>query len=75
MTSIQSEKNWFTAITSTKKCFPAILKCKKLVPSYFEPENHCCSYQKREKIGSLLFGPPKMQFTTVGERKKIMTSI
>ena len=55
--------------------FPSYFKLKKLVPSYFEPENHCCSYLEREKIGSLLFGPQKMQFTTVGERKKIMTSI
>ena len=39
-----------------KKCFPAILKWKKLVPSYFEPYKHCCSYLKREKGGSLLFG-------------------
>ena len=29
---------------------------KKLVPSYFEPDNHCCSYQEREKSRSLLFG-------------------
>ena len=49
MTSIQSQKNWFTASRSTKKkCFPDIWKKKKLVPSYFEPNKHCCSYLERE---------------------------
>ena len=56
MTSIYSQKNWFTAIRSTKKCFQAIWKWKKLVPSYFMPDKHCCSYLEREKRGSLLFG-------------------
>ena len=56
MTSIYSQKNWFTAISSTKKCFQAIWKWKNLVPSYFEPYKHCCSYLEREKSGSLLFG-------------------
>ena len=46
MTSISSQKNWFTAIRSAKK----------MVPSYFEHEKHYRSYQEREKIGSLLFG-------------------
>ena len=27
-----------------KKCFLTIWKWKKLVPSFFEPDNHCCSY-------------------------------
>ena len=53
-----------------KKCFPAILKCKKLVPSYFEPENHCCSYLEREKSGFLLFAVQKMQFSTVRSKEK-----
>ena len=57
MTSIYSQKNWFTTIRSNKKkCFKAIWKWKKLVPSYFEPDKHCCSYLEREKSGSLLFG-------------------
>ena len=33
-----------------KKCFPAIWKWKKLVPSYFEPDKHCCSYLREEKV-------------------------
>ena len=39
-------------------------------PSYFEPDNHCCSYLEREKSGSLLFGDQKMQFTTVRSKEK-----
>ena len=70
MTSIYSQKNWFTAIRSMKKCFPAIWNCKKLVPSYFESDKHCCSYLQREKSGSLLFADPKMQFTTVRSKEK-----
>ena len=56
MTSIYSQKNWFTAIWSKKKCFQAIWKWKNLVPTYFEPDKHCCSYLVREKSRSLLFG-------------------
>ena len=40
MTSIKSQKKWFTAIRRKKKFFTAIWKWKKLVPSYFEPEKH-----------------------------------
>ena len=69
MTSIFSQKNWFTASRSTKKCFPAIWKWKKLVPSYFEPDKHCCSYLEREKSGFLLFGDQTMQFTTVRSKE------
>ena len=70
MTSILSQKNWFTLIRSMEKCFPAIWNWKKLVHSYFEPDKHCYSYFKREKSGSLLFGDKKMQFTTVRSKEK-----
>ena len=70
MTSIYSQKNWFTASRSTKKCFPAIWKCKNLVPKYFEPDKHFCSYLERKKSGSLLLGDQKMQFTTVRSKEK-----
>ena len=50
MTSIYSQKNWFTASRSTKNCFPAICMWEKLVPSYFEPDKHCCSYLEIEKM-------------------------
>ena len=77
MTSILSQKNWFTTSRSTKKMFPSYLtsiysqkKWKKLVPSYFEPDKHCCSYLEREKSGSLLFGDQIMQFTTVRSKEK-----
>ena len=70
MTSILSQKNWFTASRSTKKFFTAIWKWKKLVPNYFEPDKHCCSYLEREKSGSLLFGDQKIQVTTVWSKQK-----
>ena len=43
---------------------------KKLVSSSFEPDKHCCSYLKREKMGSPLFGDNKLQFTTVRSNEK-----
>ena len=50
--------------------FPNYLEVEKLLSSYFEPAKHCCSYLEREKIGSLLFGDKKMQFTTVRSKEK-----
>ena len=50
--------------------FTSYLEVEKKVPSYFEPDKHCCSYLKREKSGSLLFGDQKMQFTTVRSKEK-----
>ena len=41
-----------------------------MVPSQFEPDKHCCSYLKREKSGSLLFGDQKMYFKTVRSKEK-----
>ena len=70
MTSIYNRKTGSQQLGARKNCFTAILKCKKQVPSYFEPENHCCSYLGREKSGSLLFGDQKMQFTTVRSKEK-----
>ena len=45
-------------------------KLKKLVHSYFEQENCFCSYLKREKSGTLLFGAPKLYITTVWSKEK-----
>ena len=50
--------------------FPSYLEVEKLVPSYFEHDKHCCSFLKREKSGSLLFGDQIMQFTTVRSKEK-----
>ena len=75
MTSIYCQKNWFTASRSTKKCFPALWKWKKLVSSYFEPDNHCCSYLEREKVDPCYFETKKCSSQLLGARKKIMTSI
>ena len=75
MTSIYCQKNWFTASRSTKKCFPALWKWKKLVPSYFEPDNHCCSYLEREKVDPCYFETKKYSSQLLRARKKIMTSI
>ena len=60
----EHEKNVFQLFRSRKICL------EKLVSSYFEPDNHCCSYLEREKSGSLLFGDKKMQFTTVRSKEK-----
>ena len=49
--------------------FPAIWNWKKLVPSYFEPENHSCTYLEREKSGSMLFGD-----LNIWKRKKLVPS-
>ena len=68
---LKSEKLVHSQQEHEKKCFPAIWKWKKLVTSYFEPDKHCCSYQEREKSGSLLFGDQKMQFTTVRSKEKV----
>ena len=75
MTSIYCQKNWFTASRSTKKCFPALWKWKKQVPSYFEPDNHCCSYLEREKVDPCYFETKKCSSQLLRARKKIMTSI
>ena len=50
--------------------FPSYLEVEKTGSRYFEPYKHCCSYLEREKCGSLLFGDPKMQFTTVTSKEK-----
>ena len=67
---LKSENSGSQPVEGRKKCFPSIWKWKKLVPSYFEHDKHCCSYLKREKCGSLLFGDQKMQFTTVRRKGK-----
>ena len=67
---LKSEKQVHSQQEHEKNFLPVIWKWKKLVPSYFEPDKHCCSYLEREKIGSLLFGDQKMQFTTVRSKEK-----
>ena len=43
-------------VRKTAAIWIAIWKQKKVVPSYFEQDEHCCSYLEREKSGSLVFG-------------------
>ena len=50
--------------------FPSYLEVEKTGSYYFEPDKHCCSYLKREKSGSLLFGDQNIQFTTVRSKEK-----
>ena len=50
--------------------FLSYLEWEKLIPSYFESDQHCCSYLEREKSGSVLFGEQKLQFTTVRIKEK-----
>ena len=72
---LKSRKTGSQPVGARKICFPAIWNRKKLDPSYFEPDNHCCSYLEREKSGSLLFETKKCSSQLLGARKKIMTSI
>ena len=53
---LKTEKMVHSNQEHEKNVSQLFLKWKKLVPSYFEPYKHCCSYLKREKGGSLLFG-------------------
>ena len=70
MTLFKVRKTGSQPVGARRKCFSAIWKCKTLVPDHFENDKHCCSYLEREKIGSLLFGDQKMQFTTVRSKEK-----
>ena len=64
-------ENWFKFSRSTKKNVSQLFGSgKNVVPTYFDPDTHCCSYLEREKIGTLLFGDQKMQFTTVRSKDK-----
>ena len=67
---LKSEKLVHFQQEHEKNVSQPITKWKKLVPSSFEPDKHCCIYLEREKSGSLLFGDPKMQFTTVRIKEK-----
>ena len=60
----EHEKNVSQLFGSGKNWFLAISSLKNTVTANW-----------REKSGFLLFGDQKMQFTTVGARKEIMTSI
>ena len=66
---LKSEKLVHSLQEHDKNVSQLFWKWKKLVPSYLEPDKHCCSYVEREKSGSLLFGDPKMQFTTVRSKE------
>ena len=78
--TVRSKEKYYDIYLKSEKLVPsqqeheknvsAIWKWKKLVPSYFEPDIHCCSYLERDKSGFLLFGDPKMQFTTVRSKEK-----
>ena len=76
MTSIYSQKNWFTAIRSTKKMFP----------SYFEGEktrflaissltNTVAAIWREIKVDPSYLETKKCSSQLLGARKKIITSI
>ena len=77
MTSIYSQKNWFTASRSTKKnVFPAIWKWKKLGPSYFRSlTNTVAAICRDKKVEPCNLETKKCSLQLLGARKKIMTSI
>ena len=67
---LKSEKLVHTEQEYEKNVSQLFRSGKKLVPSYFEPDKQCCNNLERKKIGSLLFGDQKMQFTTVRSKEK-----
>ena len=75
MTSIESQKNCFTASRSTKKMFPSIWKWKKLVSSYFEPETQSATIWREKKVDPCYLDTKKCSSQLLGARKKIMTYI
>ena len=70
MTSIKSQKNWFTASRSTKKMFPSYLEVEKTGSQLFRILQKLLQLFAERKSGSLLFGVQKMQFTTVRSKEK-----
>ena len=72
---LKSEKLVHQPVGARKKSFPAIWKWEKVVTSYFEPDKHCCSYLKREKVDPCYLETKKCSSQLLGARKKIMTSI
>ena len=61
---------YFTPLWSEENEDDCYFKSEKLVHSYFNPEKLFCSYFATEKSGSLLFGDPKMYFTTLCSKEK-----
>ena len=64
---------WKKCLTNTSYFEKEVDQKKNWFLAYFDwflTNKNCCSYQDREKSGSLLFGDQKMQFTTVRSKKK-----
>ena len=70
MTSIQSQKNWFTASRSKKKVFPSYLEVKKTGSYLYRACQTLLQLFGERKSGFLLFGDQNMQFTTVRSKEK-----
>ena len=75
MTSISSQKNWFTAIRSMKKCFPAIWKRKNWFLAISSLTNTVATIWREKKVDLYYLETKKCSSQLLGARKKIMTSI
>ena len=76
MTSIQSEKNWFTAITSTKKVFSQLFGSgKKWFLAISSLKITVAVIWREKKVDPCYLETKKCSSQLLGARKKIMTSI
>ena len=76
MTSIESQKNWFTANRSTKKMIPSYLEIEK---NWFlaisSMTNTIAAIWREKKVDPCYLETKKFCSQLLGARKKIMTSI
>ena len=76
MTSIYSQKKWFTASRGTKKMFPSYLEVEK---NWFlaisSLTNTVAAIWREKKVDPCYLETKKCSSQQLGVRKKIMTSI
>ena len=76
MTSIKSQKNWFTASWSTKKMFPSY---SEVETNWFlaisSLTNTVAAIWREKKVDDCYLDTKKCSSQLLGARKKIMTSI
>ena len=76
MTSIYSQKNWFTAITSTKKLLASYLEVgEKWIPSIWRLKNVVHNSQEQGKRSLHLFKVRITGSQQLGARKKCLPAI
>ena len=76
MTSIYSQKNWFTAIRSTKKFFSKLFGSgKNLFLAISSLTNTVAAIWRERKVDPCYLKTKKCSSQLLGARKKIITSI